>query len=208
MTPQPINKTVTANTTNLLLSAKSTRVRIMSWFLFCRCLSQVATLGLQSLSKHVVQDQRVRDHLLSWLEPRLDLLQIHVVRQEVSTDDLQAAKLLVFRGNENKIAIVHVQDGGCRNDGVHLGGLTAEGGLHEHAQPQNSGIPNFNSNFGCANIRIEDGTNVADRSLEYVIGIRVWADLRGVANPDMGEVVLVHVADNPDGRKVRNCERI
>src|SRR5208283_5116299 len=148
------------------------------------------------------------DHLLTGLEPRLDLLQIHVVRREVSTDDFQAAKLLVFRRNEDKIAIMHVQDGRCRDNGVHLGGWTAEGGLNEHAQAEDSGILNFNSNLGRANIWIEDGANVADRSLEYVIGIRIWADFRGIAEPDMGQVVLIHVADNPNGRKVRNCERI
>src|SRR5271165_317757 len=134
MAPQPINRTVTASTTNLLLSAKSTRVRIMARFLFYGCVIWVATPGLQSLSEHVVQDQSVRDHLLPRLESRLDLLQSHVVWQKVATDDFQPTKLLVFRRNENKIAIVHVQNGGCGDNGVHLGGLPAESGLHEHAQ--------------------------------------------------------------------------
>src|ERR1039457_7298446 len=86
MAPQPSNNRAVANTTNLLLSAKSTRARII---VFC---SRARTLALQSLTEHVVQYQRVRDHLLAWLDPGLDFFETHVVRQEVSTHHLHAAK--------------------------------------------------------------------------------------------------------------------
>src|ERR1039457_6159287 len=122
MAPQPSNSRAVANTTNLLLSAKSTRARII---VFC---SRARTPGLQSLSEHVVQYKRVRDYLLAWLDPGLDFFETHIVRQEVSTHHLHAAKLLAGRGNEHKIAIVHAQDGGCRDKGVHHRGLTAESG--------------------------------------------------------------------------------
>src|ERR1035438_5999929 len=102
MAPQPSNSRAVANTTNLLLSAKSTRARII---VFC---SRARTLALQSLSQYVVQYQRVRDYLLAWLDPGLDFFETHVVRQEVSTHHLHATKLLAGRGNEHKIAIVHV----------------------------------------------------------------------------------------------------
>src|SRR5580704_7789028 len=97
-----INKIARAITTNLLVSAKSTRARIMFRFL--------SHHSSWLLSEHVVQDQGVRDHLLAWFEPRGDLLQTHVVLEQVSTDDLHAAKLAAGSGHVEKIAIVHVQD--------------------------------------------------------------------------------------------------
>ena len=214
-----------ANTTNLLLSAKSTRARIISCpVLFADAPAQPCSTAAVLNVRHepysrgrtfasVTERARgprpsVRDHLLPWLEPRLDLLQIRVVRQQISADHFHAAKLLVGRGNEDEIAIVHVQDGGRRDDGVHLLGLTAEGGPHEHAQPHDSGILHFNSNLGGADIGIENRANVADLPLEHAIGIGIQADLRRIAEPDVGQVVLVHVADNPDGRQIGNRERV
>src|ERR1035441_9700084 len=149
MAPQPSSNRAVANTTNLLLSAKSTRARIIVSF------PGDWTPGVQSLSEHVVQYQRVRDHLLAWLDPGLDFLQTRVVRQEVSTHHLHAAKLLAGRGNEHKIAIVHAQDGGCRDNSMHHRGLTAESGLHEHSQPHESRIPDFDADLGRTNIRID-----------------------------------------------------
>ena len=63
------------------------------------------------LSKHVVQDQGVCDDLLARFETGFDLLHTCVVWQEFSTDNFHAAKFLVGGGNEDKIAIVHVQHG-------------------------------------------------------------------------------------------------
>src|ERR1019366_7414565 len=183
MAPQPSNNRAVANTTNLLLSAKSTRARII---VFC---SRARTLALQSLSQYVVQYQRVRDYLLAWLDPGLDFFETHVVRQEVSTHHLHATKLLAGCGNEHKIAIVHAQDSGCRDNGVHHRGLTAESGLHEHSQSHDSGILDFHSDLGRTKIRI-----------------RIQADLRGIAEFDSGQVVLVHVADNPNRREIGNRE--
>src|SRR5450432_1984769 len=102
-----------ANTTNLLLSAKSTRARIISCFLsssYGAGFLRSPRPDLPSLIEHVVQNQRVGNQLLSWFEPRLNLLQSHVVLQEVSTNHFHTPKLLVGCGNENKVAIVHVQD--------------------------------------------------------------------------------------------------
>src|SRR5208337_130028 len=143
------------------------------------CPPKVGPNGLPSLSERVVQDQRVRNHLLPGLESRLDFLQIQIVRQEVSTDDFHAAKLLVGRGKVNKIAIVHVEDGGCRDNSVHLPGLTVKGGPHEHAQAHDSRILNFYPNLGRADVGIENRANVADRALEDLAGMGVPATRQG-----------------------------
>src|ERR1700692_2763409 len=107
MAPQKTSMTATANTTNLLLSAKSTSARIMTGFLSHQHSDYL-------LSKHVVEHQGICHHLLSRREPRLDLLQIRVVLQEVSTDDFHAAESVAWRGYEDEVAILHVQDGGRR----------------------------------------------------------------------------------------------
>ena len=188
-----------ANTTNLLLSAKSTRARIISCFLsIVGCPPTVTEPSTWSSTSAFVTT--------CWPGFSPDLISCRFVLsvQEVSTDHFHAAKLLVGRGNEDKIAIVHVQDGGCRDNRVHLPGLTAEGGPHEHAQPHDSRILNFDPNLGRADVGIENRADVAHPSLEHAIGIGIQADLRGIAEPDAGQVVLVHVADNPDvtrGRK-------
>src|SRR5208283_5852750 len=199
MAPQASNNAAMASTTNLLFSAKSTRARIISCvpsrFSRPAVRSNLQAPGCPSLGKHMVKDQGVGNHFLARFQPRLDLLQTRVVSQEISTDNLQAAKLLIRRGNENKIAIVHMQNGGCRNNRVHLFGLTAESCLREHADPQHSWILDFDANLGGANARVEDRANVADRSLEHPLGIGIQDDLCGVPQPDIRQVVLVNVAD-------------
>src|ERR1035441_1925647 len=142
MAPQPINRIAMAVTRNLLLSAKSTRARIICCSL-CTCgrggsISAARRSGLQSLSEHVVQDQSVRNHLLARFQPRLDLLHVHVVLQEVATDHFHAANLVVRRWNEDPIAIMHVHHGGRRDNGVHLPALTVESGPYKHAEAHHS----------------------------------------------------------------------
>src|SRR5450432_1593435 len=177
MAPQTSNKAATASTTNLLFRAKSTRARIISCscfpFRYAVLVSQSKAPGCSSMSQHVVQDQRIGDYLLSRRKSRLNVLQVCVIRQQIAADYLHAAKLLIWRGHEDKIAIMHVQDGGCRNDRVHLSGLTAKGRLREHAQPHDSGIVNFYSDLRRPNAWIEDRANIANRSLERSIGIRI-----------------------------------
>ena len=53
-----------------------------------------------------------------------------------------------------------------------------------------------------------DCADVADRSLQHPVGIGVQADLGAVAEAHAGQVVFVHVADDPDGGQVGNRERI
>src|SRR5579863_9006020 len=114
MAPQPSSKAAMASTTNLLFSAKSTRARIIS----VSCLVTPRSVCL-SLTDGVVEDQGIGYYLLARLKSRLDFLHIHVVRQEISADHFQPAKLLVRRGNKDEIAIVHVHHRGGRHQSVH-----------------------------------------------------------------------------------------
>ena len=82
---------------------------------------------------------------------------------------------------------------------MHLFGLTAECGPHEHAQPHDPWILNFYANFGRADAGIEYRADVAHSSPEHAIGIGIQGDLRGIADLDAGQIILVHVADNPNG---------
>src|SRR5271165_1908036 len=209
MAPQPASRTAMASTTNLLFSAKSTRARIMSCPVSanryaCSAAPHARWSGMSAvsrtreagyafvirlLSEHVVQNQRVGDNLLPWFEPRFDFLQIRVVGQYVSADHFHPAKLIVGRGNKNKIPIVHPQYGRCRDNRVHLHGLTAEGCPREHAQPHDSWIRNFDAHLGGTNARIEDHADVADLAFERVIGVSIQGDVRGVPEPHTGHVI-------------------
>src|SRR5208283_5402750 len=104
----------------------------------------------------------------------------------------------VWSWDEHKITIMHVQNGGGRNNRVYFFGLTAEGSLREHAQPHVSWILNFYADLGRTDIRIEDRSNVADCSLEGAIGIRIQRDLRCVPELDRWQVVLINIANDPD----------
>src|SRR5580692_4518725 len=132
-----------AKTTNLLLRAKSTSARIIS------CPRSLASVPVRpaSLPEHVVEYESVRYHLLAGRQTRLDFLQIHVVFQEIPSDDFNAPELVAGRRNVDEIPVMHVQDGGCRNDGVHFRGLTTEGGRHEHGYTHISRIRNFYPNL-------------------------------------------------------------
>ena len=91
--------------------------------------------------------------------------------------------------------------------GVHLCGLAAECRLREHAEPHHSGILHFDAHLGSANAGIENSANIADLALERPIGIGIQGDLRGIAEPDVRQVILVHVADDPDRRDIGNRKR-
>lgn len=135
-------------------------------------------------------------------------MQIRVLLQEISTHDFQALKLVAWRGNVNIIAVVHVHDRGCRDNRVHLPGLTTECGPRKHAQPHEPGILNFHANFGCSDGRIENGADVANPPAERPVGIGIEHDLRSIAKLYSGEVILINIADNPGRLEVRDRERV
>ncbi len=101
-----------------------------------------------------------------------------------------------------------VQDGGGRHDAVGFGLAAAELGLDEHAEPHHPGILNFDANLGGTNIGIEDGSDIADSSLENDIGVGVEANLGILAERDESQIVLIHVAHDPHTRQIGNGEGV
>ena len=86
--------------------------------------------------------------------------------------------------------------------------LAAERGRHKHAQAHDPRIAHFDAHLGRAEVRIENRADVADPALEDLVGIGVQADFGGVAQAHIGQIVFVHVADDPDVGQVRNRERV
>ena len=76
--------------------------------------------------------------------------------------------------------------------------LAIKGGGDEHADPHEPGVLHFQPDLRGADSGVEDGPDVADTALKHPAGIGVEADVRIVAQADEGEIVLVHVADDPD----------
>src|ERR1035441_1038234 len=109
MMPQPNNRTAITTTRKRLLSAKSTRPRII----------------VRSLLLGVLEDQGVLHHALPRLNARPNLL--HVAGEHVSAGYFHAPELPVAGGNVDPVAVMKVQDRGSRNHGMHLTALAEIG---------------------------------------------------------------------------------
>src|ERR1035441_1398044 len=203
-TPHAVNRTTSAITTKRLLSAKSTRARIMVF----SGQEKGAGFGNFLLTDryYVFKDCGIGYHLLGRLNARLDLLE--VARQGIAADYLDTPELFVRRRHVDPVAVVQMEDGRCRHHRVHFLRQAAEGGGDEHAQAHHARIGDLDSNFGGADVRIEYGTDVADRSPEHAVGVGVQADLGGVAEMHIGQIVLINVADDPDAGEVGDSERV
>src|SRR5476649_1261741 len=105
-----------ASTTKRLLSAKSTRRRI------------IGDYSRGSLGDGPIEKQRVRDDLLPRLYSGSHCLPI--AGQRVSADDFNSSELLARRGHVDPVAVVHMQDGGGGNHDELIHGLRVEGGRH------------------------------------------------------------------------------
>src|SRR5580698_137448 len=123
MAPQPSNRRAIATTTNLLFSAKSTSVRIISRL---PVFVQPAT----SLSEYMIQDQGIGHYLLAWLESGLHFLNIG--RQNIAANYFDATELLSRHRNKDIIAIVHVHNRSGGDFRVHFLDLPAKRGFHKH----------------------------------------------------------------------------
>src|ERR1035441_8453822 len=99
MMPQPNNRTATTTTRKRLLSAKSTKPRIIG----------------RSLPLGVLEDEGVLRHALPRLNARPNLL--HVAREHVSAGHFHAPELPVVRGHVDPVAVMKAQDRGSRNHG-------------------------------------------------------------------------------------------
>ena len=70
------------------------------------------------------------------------------------------------------------------------------------------GIVDLNANLGRADLRIEDGADVADGAGEDAVGVSGEADVGLLTEMDVGEIVLVDVADDPYMRQVGDGEGV
>ena len=76
--------------------------------------------------------------------------------------------------------------------------LTAESGSDEHAGAHIAGIVDLDAHFGGTDIRIENGADVADRAGDDVIGIGFQANFGAVSQANVGQLIFVNVAEDPD----------
>src|SRR6202035_3334810 len=87
--------------------------------------------------------------------------------------------------------------------------LTVEGGVHEHAHAhQGSGIGYFHADFGRADVGIENRADVVDSSRQHFIRVSDQPNLGGFPHVNIGKIVFVDVAKNPDVGKIGDSERI
>src|ERR1035441_1478308 len=97
MMPQPNNRIAMMTTRKRLLSAKSTRPRII----------------VRSLLLGVLQDQGVLHHALPGLNARANLL--HLTGEHISAGHCHPPELPGVGGHVNPVVIVQVQDRGSRD---------------------------------------------------------------------------------------------
>jgi len=76
------------------------------------------------------------------------------------------------------------------------------------ADAHKSGIGHLDAHLGRTQTRVEYGTHVADAPGEYLVGICVQADLCCFADVNVGKIIFINVAENPDVGQVRDGERI
>src|SRR5579872_926358 len=194
MTPQMNKRVATASTRSRLFSAKSTRRRI---------IITVPCLLFRGALKH----QRPRHYLLPRLDPGNNLLETS--RQHLSSHYLDPLKRPALGGNVNPIAIVQMKNSRGWNSGSVLRVHPLECGGHEHPEAKDIvGIFNFEADLGRANIRIHDRTNTGDSALQNPIRIRVQVNVRVLSDVNGGQVVLIHVADDPYLGRIRNSEQV
>src|ERR1017187_764373 len=189
MTPQTNSRMATTTTRNRLFSEKSTTARIMCG----------------SLLHGALEDEGVLNYALARMDSRTDLL--HLARQHLSTGYFDAPELGLPGRHVHPVAVMEVQHRGSRDDRMELFPLPLECGPDEHPQSHEPGIFHLQPNLGRVEIRIEDGTDIADARPENLVRVCVQADVSVLADLCKGEVVFVDVAHHPDMRQVRDRER-
>ena len=102
---------------------------------------------------------------------------------------------------------MQMQNCRCGHYGVQFILLPTECRGDKHAQHQ-ARILHLDPDLASADRRIENRKKIADRALEHATGIRAKRYLRGVADVNTGQIVLIHVADNPYVGEIGDGERI
>src|ERR1019366_9919412 len=144
MMPQPNNRIAITATRKRLLSAKSTRPRII----------------VRSLLLGVLQDEGVLNHALPGLNARPNLL--HIAGEHISAGHFHASELPIVGGHVHPVAVMEVQDRSSRNHRMHLALLAVEGCFDKHTEADEPRVLHFQPNLGGAEIRVEGGTDIAD----------------------------------------------
>src|SRR3984957_15435545 len=160
-----------AITMKRLLSAKSIRPRIDS--------PPLRIVAAALLLHRILEDQGVANDLIARLQARFNFLDF--VRQAGAGDDGNAAEFIACVRDVDPIAIVEVENRGGWNGSVRFLFLAFEGGGGEHSGTHFAFLFDFDADFGRAQCGIEDCSDVADFSFNYLIGIGVQAYVRGVA---------------------------
>src|ERR1035438_4912528 len=166
MMPQPNNRIAITATRNRLLSAKSTRPRII----------------VRSLLLGVLQDESVQHHALPGLNARANLL--HIAGEHVSVGHCHAPELPGVGGHVHPVVIVQVQDRGSRDHRMHLALLAVEGSFDEHPEAREPRVLHLQPYLGGAEVWVEGGTDIADAPFENLVRESVQTDFRKFAEVD------------------------
>src|SRR5580658_2931052 len=158
------------------------------------------------LLHRVLKYECVLHDLCTGLDAGSDLL--HVSGKRIATFYFHALELAISRGDEHPVVVVQMQDCGCWNYGVNFLLQAMEGCGREHAWAHESGIANFNANLGGANGWVENRADVADRALDNLIRVSVQLNVGRLAEPHVGEIILINVAENPYVGQIGNRERV
>src|ERR1039457_3433739 len=81
--------------------------------------------------------------------------------------------------------------------------LPAECRGHKHANAHRSWILYLDADLAGSQIRIQNRKNIANSPFEYAARICVESDFSGVAGVNVGKVVFVDIANNPDRKSTR-----
>src|SRR5271156_4474717 len=101
---------------------------------------------------------------------------------------------------KDPVAVMQVQYRGSKNDRMGFFRLALECGGNKHPHSQNAGIRHLDTHLGGTNIGIEHRTDVADVAAQHSAGVGIDPYIRMLAQLQFRNVVLVHIANDPDYR--------
>ena len=111
-------------------------------------------------------------------------------------------------GHEDPVLVMEVQDGIRRDDDCGLRLQAVEGGGGEEADAEAIAlVGNGDPDLGGPDRGIEDGADVGDSAFDCLARVGVEGDVGFFAEMDLGEVVFVDIADDPDVGEVSDDER-